>query len=49
MQEFIVFILFAGAIGYLGRVFYKSVISRKKVGGECSKCSENTIKTERPA
>jgi hypothetical protein len=41
MQEFIVLLLFAGAIGYIGRLFYKSVLVREKSDAGCKGCPEN--------
>ncbi len=47
MQEYIVFILFIIAVGYIGRLFYKSILVKNKGEGPCINCPENLTGEEK--
>jgi hypothetical protein len=49
MQEIILFILFIGAVGYIGRLFYKSIFIKNKREASCENCPENLAPGEKPA
>ena len=40
IQKIIVYLLFAGAIGYVGRLFYNSVFRHKGNDEVCKECSQ---------
>lgn len=44
IQKIIVFTLFAGAVGYIGRLFYRAVFSHKKSDEFCKECSQYSKK-----
>ena len=44
MQEVLVFILFIGAIGFVGNIFRKSFKADSTSHGSCSACSSDEIK-----
>ena len=43
LQEVLVFILFVGAIGFVGNIFRKSMHSGTKSHGSCSACDANAV------
>ena len=44
LQTIIVFLLFGGAIAYIGRLIYKSIFLHEKTGDICKDCAEYTTK-----
>jgi hypothetical protein len=43
LQEIVVILLFVGAVGYIGRLFYKSVFIKRKE--TCDSCPGNMPET----
>jgi hypothetical protein len=44
LQEILVIVLFIGAIGFIGGVFWKSIDTESGSGGTCASCTAKDMK-----